>query len=86
MTLSAHRDNGWISIGVADTGMGIRAEDQQRVFERFYRSDAARRAHIPGVGLGLSITRMIAERHGGELECVSEPERGSLFTLRIPSA
>ena len=86
VTLSAHQDDGWITIGVADTGMGIRPEDQPRVFERFYRADAARRARIPGVGLGLAITRMIAERHGGELGCVSEPDRGSLFTLRIPAS
>ncbi|WP_077491061.1 sensor histidine kinase [Sinomonas mesophila] len=85
VTLSAHTDDGWITIGVADTGMGIRPEDQPRVFERFFRSDAARRAHIPGMGLGLAITRMIAERHGGELDFESEPERGSLFTLRIPA-
>ena len=86
VTLSARRDDGWITIGVADTGMGIRAEDQPRVFERFYRGDAARRARIPGVGLGLAITRMIAQRHGGELDFVSEPDHGSVFTLRIPSA
>lgn len=85
VTLSAHQDDGWITIGVADTGMGIHPEDQPRVFERFFRSDAARRARIPGVGLGLAVTRMIAERHGGELDCVSEPDRGSLFTLRIPA-
>ncbi|GAB4099309.1 HAMP domain-containing sensor histidine kinase [Sinomonas halotolerans] len=86
VTLSAHSEDGWVTIGVRDTGMGIRPEDLPMVFERFFRSDVARRAHIPGVGLGLAIVRMIAERHGGSLACESEPDRGSLFTLRIPSA
>jgi signal transduction histidine kinase len=86
VTLSARAEDGWIAIGVADTGMGIRAEDRPLVFERFFRSDEARRAHIPGVGLGLAITKTIAERHGGELGCVSTPGKGSTFTFRIPAA
>jgi signal transduction histidine kinase len=86
VTLSARAEDGWITIGVADTGMGIRPEDRPMVFERFFRSDDARRAHIPGVGLGLAITKTIAERHGGELACVSTPGAGSTFTFRIPAA
>lgn len=86
VTLSAFVEDGWITIGIADTGMGIRPEDRNMIFERFFRSNDARRARIPGVGLGLAIARTIAERHGGELGCVSTPGEGSTFTLRIPAA
>lgn len=84
ITLSLSEDQGWASIRVRDTGMGIAPEETEQVFERFFRTDAARESAIPGVGLGLSFTRMVAERHGGRLELDSEPGRGSVFTLALP--
>lgn len=84
VTLCAAEACGWVKVEVADTGIGISAEDRERVFDRFFRTDAARGLDIPGVGLGLSFTRMVAERHGGRLEVESEPGSGSVFSLVLP--
>jgi signal transduction histidine kinase len=73
----------WIEVAVADTGAGIAAEELPRVFDRFYRVDAARE-RSGGTGLGLAIARMIAEQHGGVIEAESEPGRGSVFRVRLP--
>jgi signal transduction histidine kinase len=67
--VSARRTDGWVRLEVADTGMGMTAEESTRIFTRFFRTTAAREAAIPGVGLGLSITRNIVERHGGTIAC-----------------
>jgi PAS domain S-box-containing protein len=69
---------------VTDEGIGIDAIDQARIFERFYRTDLARRTHASGTGLGLSITKEIVERHKGTLTVASELGRGSTFTIRLP--
>jgi signal transduction histidine kinase len=84
VTLRAAEACGWATLEVADTGMGISAEDREHIFDRFFRTDTARGLEIPGVGLGLSFTRMIAERHGGRLEVQSEPGCGSVFSLVLP--
>ncbi|KAB1643092.1 sensor histidine kinase [Gulosibacter chungangensis] len=73
-----------LEISVADQGIGISDADQQRIFERFYRVDAARSRNTGGTGLGLSIVRHIVENHGGEIRVWSKPEEGSTFTIRIP--
>jgi two-component system heavy metal sensor histidine kinase CusS len=75
---------GWVEVTVADTGIGIAGEDVARVFDRFYRADAARGAG--GTGLGLPIARMVAERHFGTLTLESTPGGGSVFTVRLPTA
>ena len=64
--------------------MGIPAEAQSRVFERFYRLDEARSRDTGGTGLGLSIVKHIAADHGGEVTLWSKEGRGSTFTLVIP--
>jgi signal transduction histidine kinase len=71
-------------IEVADTGMGISAEDQEHLFERFYRADAATQSAIPGIGLGLSICQAIAEGHGGSIGVESEVGRGTTFRVELP--
>ena len=71
---------------VSDTGIGIAPEHQARVFERFYRVDAARTRSLGGTGLGLAIVRQIAEAHGGSVRLESELGRGSAFTVEIPLA
>jgi len=71
-------------IEVADTGLGIAEVDQQRLFERFYRTEAAQEAAIPGVGLGLSISKAIVEGHGGTIGVASEVGRGTTFTIDVP--
>jgi two-component system phosphate regulon sensor histidine kinase PhoR len=69
---------------VRDTGPGIPAEDQPRVFERFYRVDKARSREKGGTGLGLSIVKHIVALHGGEVSVTSAPRRGSVFRFEIP--
>ncbi len=71
-----------IAVDVRDTGVGISAEDLPRIFDRFYRADQAR--SVRGFGLGLTIARKIAERHGGRIEVESELGRGSCFRLIFP--
>jgi two-component system sensor histidine kinase SenX3 len=75
---------GLVSISVTDQGEGLSPEDQERVFERFYRVDSARSRHTGGTGLGLSIVKHVASNHGGEVTLWSQPGQGSTFTLRLP--
>ena len=71
-------------VTVADTGIGIPQAEQERIFERFYRVDAARSREAGGTGLGLSIARHIVDAHGGKLWVESEVGEGSRFRLSIP--
>jgi len=71
-------------IEVEDTGIGIPLLEQGRVFERFFRSSSATEQAIPGTGLGLVISRAIAEAHGGRITVVSEPGQGTTFRVELP--
>ncbi|MCL0082096.1 ATP-binding protein [Dehalococcoidia bacterium] len=71
-------------VTVVDTGSGIPAEEQSRIFDRFYRVDPSRSRHRGGAGLGLSIARHIVELHGGQLEVESTLDIGSTFILKLP--
>jgi heavy metal sensor kinase len=84
VTLSLESKDGWASIRVEDTGIGIFPEDQARIFQRFYRSAEARSRGEGGAGLGLCIARSIAEAHGGRIEVKSTPGQGSTFTVFLP--
>jgi len=77
---------GVLKISVSDTGIGIPAKDLPRVFERFYRVDAARSREQGGTGLGLSIAKHIMQLHGGELTVASTPGKGSTFTCALRTA
>lgn len=74
-----------IEITVVDQGIGISAEHQGRIFERFFRVDPARSRATGGTGLGLSIVKHVAADHGGDVTVWSREGQGSTFTLRIPS-
>ncbi|MDO8149305.1 ATP-binding protein [Isoptericola sp. b515] len=84
--VGVHERDGLVEIDVVDQGVGISTEEQQRVFERFYRVDPARSRDTGGTGLGLSIVKHVAADHGGDVRVWSEPGKGSTFTLRIPAA
>lgn len=84
VTVRARTSEDWVQLQVQDTGMGISEEETSRIFTRFFRTQAARQAAIPGVGLGLSITKTIVERHGGAITCVSKPGAGTTFTMTLP--
>ena len=71
-------------ISVTDQGIGIPAQEIDRIFERFYRVDPARHRSTGGTGLGLSIVKHVAASHGGEVMVWSEEGKGSTFTLRLP--
>jgi two-component system, OmpR family, phosphate regulon sensor histidine kinase PhoR len=75
---------GTVDLNVEDNGIGIPAEDVERIFEAFFRSPEAVRHDPKGVGLGLKIVRHVMGAHGGTVEVRSEPGRGSAFTLRFP--
>ena len=75
----------WVDIVVADEGIGIPADETERVFERFYRVDKARARATGGTGLGLSIVRHVVANHGGEVMLHSREGVGTTFTLRFPA-
>ncbi len=74
-----------VEIAVADQGQGIPESEQTRIFERFYRVDAARSRETGGTGLGLAIVKHICANHGGEVTVWSEQGHGSTFTMRLPT-
>ncbi len=83
--LHGRRLEGQVEISVTDTGPGIAPEDRPHVFDRFYRADASRTG-ANNAGLGLAISKAIVDRHGGTIDCESEPGAGATFTVRIPDA
>jgi two-component system phosphate regulon sensor histidine kinase PhoR len=84
--VTASSSDGGVVVTVADTGIGIPQVEQERIFERFYRVDAARSRAAGGTGLGLSIARHIMEAHGGRLWVESAVGEGSRFHFSIPVA
>ncbi len=86
VTLWLKHQQPWVAVGVEDTGIGIDPEDLPYIFDRFWRADRARSRDSGGTGLGLAIAKWIVERHGGEILVDSKPEKGTRFTVRLPSA
>lgn len=82
--VSAAIDSGFAVVTVSDTGIGIPQSDQPRIFERFYRVDAARSREVGGTGLGLSIAKHIVEAHGGKIWVESTVGSGSSFHFAVP--
>jgi signal transduction histidine kinase len=83
--VSGDRDNGRIRVTVRDHGLGIPAEQQERIFTKFYRGDAAA-SGIAGSGLGLAFARAVVDAHGGEIGFRSTPTKGSVFWIDLPAA
>lgn len=83
--VSAHLENGFALLTVADTGPGIPAEELPRLFERFHRTDQSRTGATGGTGLGLAISKAIIDAHGGTLTVESQPGAGTSFTFRLPA-
>jgi two-component system phosphate regulon sensor histidine kinase PhoR len=86
VTIRTRADEQAVLVEVEDTGIGIAAEDQARIFERFYRADKARSRDIGGTGLGLSIVKHLVQAFGGDVSVESQPGRGSTFRARLPRA
>ena len=78
-------EQAWVDVVVADEGIGIPADETERVFERFYRVDKARARATGGTGLGLSIVRHVVMNHGGEVMLQTREGVGTTFTLRLPA-
>jgi signal transduction histidine kinase len=74
----------FVEFAVSDTGIGMTAEQQAKLFEEFSQADRTTAQHFGGTGLGLAITRKLARMMGGDVTVTSEPGKGSVFTVRLP--
>ena len=74
----------WVELAVADTGIGMTAEQQAKLFEEFTQADTSTAQRFGGTGLGLALSRKLARMMGGDVTVTSEPGKGSVFTLRLP--
>ncbi|HEY6838414.1 MAG TPA: ATP-binding protein [Geobacteraceae bacterium] len=86
ISVSAADEGEMVRISVSDTGIGIPQKDLPRIFERFYRVDAARSRDQGGTGLGLAIVKHIVQLHGGSVSVVSTPEKGTTFSFTLRKA
>ncbi|WP_315444013.1 ATP-binding protein [uncultured Selenomonas sp.] len=83
ISVCVQEEKGGVQISVADTGIGIAPDHQERIFDRFYRVDKARSRRMGGNGLGLAIAREIAEAHGGTISVESEMGKGTTFRVHL---
>ncbi len=79
--MAEEQEAGW-TVSVTDNGIGIREEDQQRIFKIFQRVQT--QFDVEGTGIGLAITKRIVEKHGGSIRVSSRPGEGSTFSLFLP--
>ena len=86
VTLRAARENGEVRLAIHDTGIGIAAEDQERIFEEFQQASHQGERSREGTGLGLSLSKRMVELHGGTITVESAPGKGSTFTVVLPQA
>jgi len=84
ITVTARRDDGFVRVDVSDTGIGLSPEDQAQLFTKFFRAHD-RSPQMGGTGLGLVITRLLVELHGGRITVSSAPGEGSTFTFSLPA-
>ena len=82
MVISTRQEGGYVSVSIADKGIGIAKEDLLHVFERFYKADKSRSGG--GTGLGLAIAKHVVQAHGGKISVQSEEGKGSVFSFTLP--
>jgi signal transduction histidine kinase len=85
ITVAARRDDGFVRVDVSDTGLGLSAEDQAQLFTKFFRAHDRSPQAGRGTGLGLVITRLLVELHGGRITVSSAPGQGSTFSFSLPA-
>ncbi len=85
VSMTCERDGVWVVLNVADDGPGLRKEDLERVFDRFFRSQGPRPADTGGSGLGLAITKRLVELHGGAVRATNREFGGAVFTMVLPA-
>jgi signal transduction histidine kinase len=86
VSLALAEEEGFLDVSVADNGVGVSAEDQEKLFERFFRAESAALTQASGAGLGLYITRSLVEMHGGRIWFESALGKGSTFHVTFPIA
>jgi signal transduction histidine kinase len=86
ITISAAPHNGVVQVAIQDTGIGIRPEDQPKIFQRFFRSEDEKTREEPGTGLGLNITRSLVEKQGGRIWFESAFRQGTTFYFTVPTS
>lgn len=84
ITVTAKATHSYVHISIKDTGIGIAKENQDKIFDRFYRAEDSDVQRVPGTGLGLAIVRSLIEMHGGRLKVESQLGKGSTFTFNLP--
>ena len=84
ISISASKTDSGVEISVSDTGVGIAAEDQPKVFEEFRQVGSDYAHKVEGTGLGLTLAKKFVELHGGKIWVESEPGKGSTFTFTLP--
>jgi signal transduction histidine kinase len=85
ITVAAQRDDGFVRVDVSDTGIGLSPEDQAQLFTKFFRAHNRSPQAVGGTGLGLVITRLLVELHGGQITVSSAPGQGSTFSFSLPA-
>jgi signal transduction histidine kinase len=86
VTISAAQRGSRVALTIADTGIGIPADEYPKLFTRFFRASTAVAGNVEGTGLGLAITKAIVERHGGTITAGPNADGGTFFTVELPAA